>query len=80
MIVSCIYVHGCVAWKLDGNTGFKSMIAGGMRIWIRLMGFQEIKNRGKLYEMYYMKIMEISQAINYANKGVINMISIVILL
>lgn len=53
------------------NAGFKSMIAGGMRIWNKgLMGFQEIKNRGKLYEMYHMKIMEISQAINYANKGV----------
>ena len=46
------------------------MIAEECVFGIRLMGFQEIKNWGKLYEMYHMKIMEISQAINYANKGV----------
>lgn len=51
------------------NAGFKSMIAGGMRIWNKgLMGFQEIKNRGKLYEMYKFSSSKVSELVEVANK------------
>ena len=51
------------------NAGFKSMVAGGMRIWNKgLMGFQEIKNRGKLYEMYKSSLEEITGLVTEANK------------
>lgn len=52
------------------NAGFKSMIAGGMRIWNKgLMGFQEIKNRGRLYEMYRISTEEITHLVEKANKS-----------
>ena len=52
------------------DAGFESMLAGGMRIWNKgLTGFQEIKNRGKLYEMYKDRVSEISAMIVEANKS-----------
>ncbi|MDH6534236.1 glycosyltransferase [Parabacteroides sp. 52] len=52
------------------NAGFKSMVAGGMRIWNKgFMGHQEIKNRKKLYTMYNASVEEISQRVNEANKN-----------
>lgn len=52
------------------DAGFESMLAGGMRIWNKgLTGFQEIKNRGKLYEMYKDRVNEISAMIVEANKS-----------
>ena len=48
---------------------FESRVAGGMRIWNKgLMGFQEIKNRGKLYEMYKSSLEEITGLVTEANK------------
>ena len=53
------------------NAGFESMIAGGMRIWNKgLMGFQEIKNRGKLYEMYRDSLEEVTSLVEKANKTI----------
>lgn len=50
------------------NAGFTSMIAGGMRIWNKgLTGFQEMKNRGKLYTMYKQSSERITQLVNEAN-------------
>ena len=50
------------------DAGFESMLAGGMRIWNKgLTGFQEIKNRGKLYEMYKDRVNEISLLVKEAN-------------
>lgn len=50
------------------DAGFESMLAGGMRIWNKgLTGFQEIKNRGKLYEMYKDRVNEISVLVEKAN-------------
>ena len=44
------------------------MLAGGMRIWNKgLIGVQEIKNRGKLYEMYKDRVNEISVLVEKAN-------------
>ena len=41
-----------------------------MRIWNKgLIGVQEIKNRGKLYEMYKDRVNEISAMIVEANKS-----------
>ncbi|HIX74991.1 MAG TPA: glycosyltransferase [Candidatus Parabacteroides intestinipullorum] len=52
------------------DAGFESMLAGGMRIWNKgLIGVQEIKNRGKLYEMYKDRVNEISAMIVEANKS-----------
>lgn len=52
------------------DAGFESMLAGGMRIWNKgLIGVQEIKNRGKLYEMYKDRVDEISAMIVEANKS-----------
>ena len=52
------------------DAGFESMLAGGMRIWNKgLIGVQEIKNRGKLYEMYKDRVNEISVMIVEANKS-----------
>lgn len=40
-----------------------------LRIWNKgLMGFQEIKNRGKLYEMYKSSLEEITGLVTEANK------------
>lgn len=50
------------------DAGFESMLAGGMRIWNKgLIGVQEIKNRGKLYEMYKDRVNEISALVEKAN-------------
>ena len=50
------------------DAGFESMLAGGMRIWNKgLIGVQEIKNRGKLYEMYKDRVDEISGLVEKAN-------------
>lgn len=50
------------------DAGFESMLAGGMRIWNKgLTGFQERKNRGKLYKLYGDKINEITRLVNLAN-------------
>ena len=50
------------------DAGFESMLAGGMRIWNKgLIGVQEIKNRGKLYEMYKDRVNEISVLVEKAN-------------
>lgn len=52
------------------DAGFESMLAGGMRIWNKgLIGVQEIKNRGKLYEMYKDRVNEISALVEKANKS-----------
>lgn len=52
------------------DAGFESMLAGGMRIWNKgLTGVQEIKNRGKLYEMYKDRVDEISGLVDEANKS-----------
>lgn len=57
----------CVVVWLESRV--KSMIAGGMRIWNKgLMGFQEIKNRGKLYEMYKFSSSKVSELVEVANK------------
>lgn len=51
------------------NAGFKSMMAGGMRIWNNeFTGFQERKNRGKLYDMYGADAAYISGLIDKANQ------------
>lgn len=53
------------------DAGFESMLAGGMRIWNKgLIGVQEIKNRGKLYEMYKDYVEEITRLVKEANEGI----------
>lgn len=53
------------------NAGFKSLVAGGMRIWNNeFTGFQERKNRAKLYEMYGQYVDRITQLVNEANKDI----------
>jgi len=51
------------------NANFHSLMAGGMRIWNNeFTGFQERKNRGKLYEMYAGSKDKISELVDKANK------------
>lgn len=53
------------------NAGFKSMMAGGMRIWNNeFTGFQELKNRGKLYQMYEPHINRITKLVEEANLNI----------
>lgn len=53
------------------NAGFKSLMAGGMRIWNNeFTGFQEHKNRGKLYKMYISSLEQITNRITEANKAI----------
>lgn len=50
------------------NAGFKSLMAGGMRIWNNAFtGYQERSNRAKLYQMYYTRRKEIDRLVNDAN-------------
>ncbi len=53
------------------NAGFKSLMAGGMRIWNNeFTGFQERNNRAKLYEMYSKDADRISELVNKANEEI----------
>lgn len=52
------------------NAEFKSLMAGGMRIWNNAFtGYQERSNRSKLYQMYYPKIKEIDRLVEKANNS-----------
>lgn len=53
------------------NAGFKSLMAGGMRIWNNAFtGFQEQNNRVKLYQMYNTNVDNITERVNKANKEI----------
>jgi hypothetical protein len=50
------------------NAGFKSLMAGGMRIWNnRLLYIQGARNHAKLYEMYHRYVDEITKKVQTAN-------------
>ncbi len=53
------------------NAGFKSISAGGMRIWNNgLIGRQELTNRNKLFQMYKNSVDHISCLVRKANERI----------
>jgi glycosyltransferase involved in cell wall biosynthesis len=53
------------------NVGFKSLMAGGMRIWNNnLVNAQTVRNRTKLYEMYHKYADEITEKVKKANSNI----------
>lgn len=53
------------------KAGFRSLVAGGMRIWNNeFTGVQEYKNRGKLYKMYAQSLEKVTNLVEKANKAI----------